>query len=75
MAAFSKGQRTVITIPTRDGSVSVAGTVTSVSLGATVVYADPTMGFAVQFDPLTDEQIESLKDVLGDPPASLRSGR
>lgn len=62
LAEPAKGERTVVTIATGDGQVVIDGRVVSV---------DPRMGFAVEFDPLTRSQIESLRPILGDPPASL----
>ena len=32
-----------------------------------VVYVEPAMGFAMQFDPLTAEHVRVLKDLLGNP--------
>ena len=58
----SIGQRTVITFPTLNGTVGVPGT---------VLYVEPSMGFAVRFDTLTADQIEGLSDVLGEPPEAL----
>jgi len=37
------------------------------TLQGQVVYVEPGMGFAVQFDPLTAEHVRVLKDLLGNP--------
>ena len=41
-----------------------------VTLTGSVVYLERPIGFSVQFDPLTNEQIDVLKELLGEPPAS-----
>ena len=51
-------ERTTITFAPKGNEVTLAGI---------VVYVEHGMGFAVQFDPLTPSQVESLKDILGDP--------
>ena len=40
---------------------------TTLTIQGQVVYVEQGMGFALQFDPLTPEQITILKDFLGDP--------
>jgi hypothetical protein len=42
-----------------------------VTLTGAVVYRERTIGFAVQFDPLSGEQIDVMKDLLGVPPDFL----
>ena len=59
MAEPALGERTVIGIPVGDRIVDLEGT---------VVYRERAIGFAVRFDPLTDDQIAVLKDLLGDSP-------
>jgi len=63
MAAPALGERTIVTLPIGGAPVTIEGKVVSV---------DRPMGFAVEFDPLTPEQVDALKPMLGDPPASLR---
>ena len=41
-----------------------------VRLTGAVVYRETSIGFAMQFDPLSDEQKEVLKELLGAPPVS-----
>ena len=41
-----------------------------ITLTGSVVYVERPIGFSVQFDPLTTEQTDALKDLLGEPPAS-----
>ena len=42
-----------------------------VTLTGSVIYRERAMGFAVQFDPLTREQIDGMKNLLGVPPDFL----
>ena len=39
----------------------------TLALEGQVVYREPGMGFALQFDPLTTEHVRVLKDLLGNP--------
>ena len=39
----------------------------TLALEGQIVYVEPGMGFAVQFDPLTAEHVRVLKDLLGNP--------
>ncbi|HXT70373.1 MAG TPA: PilZ domain-containing protein [Vicinamibacterales bacterium] len=39
-------------------------------LSGSVVYTMASIGFAIQFDPLTDEQKDVLKELLGVPPGT-----
>jgi hypothetical protein len=50
------GERTTVTVPVGAAIVTVAGT---------VVHLDKPMGFSVQFDELSTEQIEALRPLLG----------
>ena len=56
------GEHTVITAIIGDREVALTGS---------VIYRERPIGFAVQFDPLTREQIDVMKDVLGAPPDFL----
>lgn len=40
-----------------------------ITLIGSVVYLEPPIGFSMEFEPLTEEQIEALKELLGNPPA------
>ena len=51
-------QRTEITFPVGDETLTVQGK---------VVYVENGIGFAVQFDPVTPEQVQILRDLLGNP--------
>lgn len=54
------GERTEVTVSVGGQKVCVAGT---------VVHLDKPMGFSVQFDELSSEQLEALKPLLGAGPA------
>ena len=41
-----------------------------IALTGSVVYLEPPIGFSIEFDPLTAEQIAVLKELLGEPPAA-----
>ena len=41
-----------------------------ITLTGVVVYLEPPIGFSMEFDPLTEEQIAVMKELLGEPPAS-----
>ena len=41
-----------------------------ITLTGAVVYLEPPIGFSMEFDPLTEEQIAVMKELLGEPPAS-----
>src|SRR6185436_3306203 len=56
------GERTVVT-PIIDNR--------AVDLPAVVVYRIQAIGFGVQFDPMSQEQVEVLRDLLGDPPLGV----
>ena len=62
LAEPSKGERAIVTISVGYATITVEGRVASV---------DRPMGFAVEFDPLTTDQIAALSMILGDPPPSL----
>ena len=66
VARSSIGQRTIVTVPTAGGTVAVSGT---------VLYVEPSMGFAVKFDRLSTEQVESLSEILGEAPPELKKDR
>jgi len=40
-----------------------------ITLTGSVVYLEPPIGFSIEFDPLTEEQIAVMKELLGEPPA------
>ena len=40
---------------------------TMLTIEGQVVYIETGIGFAVQFDPLTADQVKMLRDLLGDP--------
>ena len=40
-----------------------------ITLTGSVVYVERPIGFSMGFDPLTQEQIDVLKEMLGQPPA------
>ena len=61
LAAPAVGEPTVV-------DVEIAGR--QIRLTGPVVYREVAIGFAMQFDPLTEEQKEVLKDLLGAPPVS-----
>ena len=61
VAAPGVGESTLI-------DVAIAGQ--EVRLSGSVVYTEPSIGFAIQFDPLTGEQKEVLKELLGAPPGT-----
>ena len=50
------GERTEVTVAVGEQQVSVKGT---------VVHLDKPMGFSVQFDEMSAEQVEGLKPLLG----------
>jgi hypothetical protein len=50
-------ERVYVTFSAKGKQMSVAGI---------VVYVEHGMGFAVQFDPLTPDQVDSLKEILRD---------
>ena len=50
--------RTEITFPVGDGTLMLPGK---------VVYVENGIGFAVQFDPLTPDQVQVLRELLGNP--------
>ena len=54
------GERTVVS--------PVIG-VRTVDLPGMVVYREKAIGFAIKFDPLTDEQVGVLRTLLGEPPS------
>jgi hypothetical protein len=60
MAVPAIGERTVITFPVGDRAVAVEGA---------VIYQEKPLGFGMQFDPLTPDQVAVLADLLGAPPA------
>jgi hypothetical protein len=41
-----------------------------ITFSGSVVYVEPPFGFSIEFDPLTEEQISVMKELLGEPPAS-----
>jgi hypothetical protein len=41
-----------------------------ITLNGSVVYVEAPFGFSIEFDPLTEEQITVMKELLGEPPAS-----
>jgi hypothetical protein len=43
----------------------------SVDLPGVVVYRERAIGFAIQFDPLTQDQVDVLKTLLGEPPPGV----
>lgn len=55
------GERTVV-------STAIGGR--EVTLTGSVVALELAIGFSIEFDPLTKEQIDVLKELLGAPPAS-----
>ena len=57
LAEPRRGERTTVTVPAGDRNVVIQGT---------VVHLDKPLGFSVQFDPLSPEQIEALKPLLGE---------
>ena len=58
VAAPQLHERTQVTLVAGEGTINLDGV---------VVYVEPGIGFAVQFDPLTPGQVQFLKDLLGDP--------
>ena len=46
-----------------------------VALTGAVVYLEPPIGFSIEFDPLTAEQIAVLGELLGEPPAAVSSSK
>jgi hypothetical protein len=42
-----------------------------VTLTGSVIYRELAIGFGIQFDPLSSEQMDVLKDLLGVPPDFL----
>jgi hypothetical protein len=52
-------EATVISVGDADGSIKIAGRVVHVERG---------VGFSVQFEPLTNQQVVALTRLLGDPP-------
>ena len=59
MAIPAIGERTVISIPAGDRAVALEGT---------VIYQEKPIGFGMQFDPLTADQVAVLAELLGSPP-------
>jgi hypothetical protein len=59
IAEPSPGEPTIV-------SVDVGGV--WVEIPGRIVYVEKAMGFSVQFDALTAEQMEGLKPLLGEPP-------
>lgn len=57
----SVGEATIVSVPVGDKTVDISGR---------VAYIDKGMGFAMEFDPMTVEQMEILKPLLGNPPAN-----
>jgi hypothetical protein len=53
------GEHTVVTATIGSREVTLAGS---------VVYREPPIGFAIRFDPMSAEQIDVLKEMLGEPP-------
>jgi hypothetical protein len=53
------GEAAALTVKVGDREVTLTGS---------IVYREPSIGFAVRFDPLTGEQIDVLRELLGDPP-------
>lgn len=51
-ATPGKGEETTVTVVLGDGH--------TMSFTGTVVYADPGMGFAVEFTPMTQDQVHAL---------------
>ena len=62
LAEARVGERTVVT-PTINGG--------AVDLPAVVVYRVHGIGFGVQFDPMSQEQVDALHGLLGEPPPGV----
>jgi len=62
LAMAEAGERTKVTL-------KLGGRI--IELHGTVVNPVRTMGFAVEFDPYSAEQIDALTPLLGEPPPSL----
>ena len=60
MAEPAIGERTEIVTMIGDKEIKLTGT---------VVYLERPLGFSMGFDPLTNEQTDVLKELLGQPPA------
>jgi hypothetical protein len=63
LSAPAMHARTVVTVTIGELKVDFAGK---------VVYVEQALGFAVEFDKLTTDQIEALTGLLGKPPSSVR---
>jgi len=55
------GERIEIVVTIGDKKIMLTGS---------VVYLERPIGFSMKFDPLTKEQIDVMKELLGQPPAS-----
>lgn len=53
------GEQTIVTVPVGDRSIDISGR---------VVYVDRNIGFSVEFDPLSPEEVEALTPLLGPKP-------
>jgi hypothetical protein len=62
LTAPSVGEATVVTVPAGGRMNEISGQ---------IVYVERGHGIAVKFDKLTVDQIEALKDLLGEPPTSV----
>jgi len=51
-------ERTAVSFVAGDANLTIEGR---------VVYVEPGMGFALQFDPLSETDVKALKDLLGNP--------
>ena len=58
VASMHINERTQISLRTGENVLTLDGL---------VVYVEPGIGFAVQFDPLTPEHVRVLRDLLGNP--------
>ena len=65
VTAPSRDEHTIVTVPIGDAKIEIGGR---------VLYVERGMGFAVEFEPLTCETVEALKQLLGDPPPSVTAG-
>jgi len=59
MVEFAIRERTEIVTTIGDNEITLTGS---------VVYLERPLGFSMGFDPLTHEQIDVLKEMLGQPP-------
>ena len=62
MATPAIGEVTIVAVPVRGAIVEIQGTVR---------YTESAMGFSMEFERLTPDQVDALAGLLGEPPATL----